>query len=323
MKKKIIASLFAIIFSLSLVSDVLAIDNPDSIIINQVRAYRDVEVDGDLLVVARYDINYTTNPVETVTEAYIARFLDGATQLATTAPYAFVIPNNGYDLGLFGFYFSTEPIPATGFEVSLQGNPSLFPSSTGNKAVNSGIEFRSGSLLAVDMRLQGQALQGAWRVTDPTVNIIEGTTEGLRLTVSGEEYFTNSIPNIRATAGEIFQSNIRQPVIHEDTFTNSYANQIRDYWAGTSMDNAFVGLADYLDTPKVFLTTAVLILVASGIAFYVVAATQNGGMGVMTGVVVICIGALVGWTSFQFVALLGLLGALAIGYVIWYQKAAS
>lgn len=321
--KKIIASLFAIIASLSVVGDALAIANPNSIIINQVRAYRDVEVDGDLLVIVRYDISYTTLPTETVQEAYIARFLDGATQLATTAPYAFVIPNSGYDLGLFGFYFSTEPIPATGFEVSLQGNPSLFPSSTGNKAVNSGIEFRSGTLLVVDMRLQAQVLEGVWKSTDPTIDIVEGTTEGLRLTTDGEEYFTNSIPNIRDAAGAIFQSNIRQPVIQEDTFTNSYANQIRDYWEGTSFDNAFVGLADYLDTPKIFLTTAILILVASGIAFYVITATQNSGMGVMSGVVVICIGALVGWTSFQFVALLGLLGALAIGYVIWYQKAAS
>ncbi len=321
--RKLLLPLVVIIAAL-LPSTVFAIDNPTTIVITQVRGYRDAQVAGDLLIVGEYLILYSVGlPDETIQEAFVGRFLDGATELATTSLYPFVIPNLGYDRGLIGFYFDTEPVPATGLELVIQGNPSLFPTPSGNRAANSGIEFRSKSTIVTDLRLKGLILESAWRITDITTDIIEGTAQGLRLTPDGEEYFTNTIPLVRSVAGGLFQSNVFTPSVQEETFTNVYADSIRDYWVGTDFDNAVTGLADYIDTPKIIFTTAMLMLVATAIAFYVIQATQNSGMGVMSGIVVLCIGAIVGWTTFQFVALLGLIGALAIGYVFFYQKSTS
>lgn len=321
---KLLLPLVVILAALLPITEVLAINNPTTIVITQVRAYRDAQVTGDVLIVSEYLILYSVGlPDESIQEAYVGRFLDGATELLTTSLYPFVIPNLGYDRGLVGFYFDVEPIPATGFEVVIQGNPSLFPTPSGNRAANSGIEFRSNALLVPDLRLKGLILENAWRISNLTIDIIEGTAQGLRLTPDGEEYFTNTIPRVRSAAGGLFQSNVFTPTIQEEAFTNVYSDSIRDYWAGTDFDNAVTGLADYIDTPKIIFTTAMLMLVASAIAFYVIQATQNSGMGVMSGIVVMCIGAITGWTTFQFVAVLGLMGALAIGYVFFYQKSAS
>lgn len=322
------ASALLVVLTIALLSSeplyAQTISNPDSITVTRVRTYQDVLVDGDLLVVAEYEIEYTITPSIDVSQAYVARFLDGATLVATTNVYPLVIPNLGYDEGIFSFYFDVEPTPATGFSVSLQGNPSLFPSSSGNTATNSAIEGPfTKSLLSIHLRILAQNFESVWSDSEPDIDLIERTAEGNRFTFDGEDYFANSINRLDEMVPTLFSASILSPTIQEDTFTNTYTNQLRNFWAGTSFQSSIDNLADYLSTPAIIISTAILLATAGAIAFYVLTATQKPQMALLAGEVVIIFGGLVGWTPFEFVAILGIIGVLAIGYMFFYRGSAA
>ena len=54
-------------------SNVLAIDDPTSISIEDVKAYDGVITSGDLLMVVEYNLAYGSPPPETINQAYLGR----------------------------------------------------------------------------------------------------------------------------------------------------------------------------------------------------------------------------------------------------------
>ncbi len=118
-------SLLALLLTLFLVTPCLAINPPDDIDIEGVWAYRNCKETGDQLYLVQYAINYTSLPSETVTEAYLCRLMNGATELASTPPIWYNAENKGYGVGVVAIYFAAVDAPtwAGAYTMKLMGNP--------------------------------------------------------------------------------------------------------------------------------------------------------------------------------------------------------
>jgi len=114
------------------VTPAFAIADPDSP--PQVSAVYVYEFsDGSVGALIDYYLDYGTLPDETVTEAYLAVFVDtdGTTQLKSVAPYTFV--DSGYGRGLAWIPFTSAEATAASldsanqadYRIWLTGNPTL------------------------------------------------------------------------------------------------------------------------------------------------------------------------------------------------------
>lgn len=202
---------------------VLAIDDPDNPPqILAVYVFEDLLEDGDLGVLIDYYIDYTIagTPTETVTESYLASFIDvdGTTQLGTVAPYTFVYGGyieNGYYRGNVWIYFTAVEVNNAFITVAnealytvwLMGNPTVESGWTGDPPKTSaGIDdWRTDGegdpavLLAQRVLSLAVAVGQAWDLV-----LIGDTVLGSRLTTIGEAYYPNVINNLRNIAPTCF-----------------------------------------------------------------------------------------------------------------------
>lgn len=194
-----------------------AIADPDSPPqINAVYVYQDLLETGDVGVLVDHFLDYAVPPTETVTEAFMVVFIDtdGTTQLRAVAPYTFLPPgDNGYGRGQSWIYFSAADATTFGltsankalYRIWLVGNPTLAWPTTPPKTIGSIDDwFTTGDphvLLAQRILGLGIQLETIW-----SLDIVEQTALGTRLTTTGEQYFQGVITNLRSLAPAAFSS---------------------------------------------------------------------------------------------------------------------
>ena len=193
-------------------------DNPPNIL--AVYIYEDLLEDGDMGVFVDYFIDYTIAgiPTEIVTESYLVSFIDtdGTTQISTVAPYTYIgagYTDNGYQRGMAWIYISAADVITYSIdsanialhEVWLMGNPTVPSGWTGDPPKTiAGIDFwqttgDSSTLLAIRVLTFAEILNTAW-----SIEMVEGTVLGSRLTIAGESYFEGVIQNLRIIAPSCF-----------------------------------------------------------------------------------------------------------------------
>ncbi len=133
---------------LLLASPVYAISSPDSgPYITQVDVYRHSLESDDMLVVARYNVPYTSVPDEAISQAYIGRLVSGSTELARVSPYSYY--NKGYGYGVFSMYLdaaSAAGLWEDPLTVELRGSPTLaWLATTATSAVTGAVADDGGS----------------------------------------------------------------------------------------------------------------------------------------------------------------------------------
>ena len=227
-KKRILAvlSIVLIIFcTLPLYSSAIAL--PDSApAINAVYAY-DL-TDGGVGVLVDYTLDYATVPNETATQSYLAVFVDtdGATQLKSVAPFTFV--DNGYGRGLVWIPFTPAEVASFGIDSSLSasyriwliGNPGLTwtPTDVPPKTISTIDSWQTTGdpkvILALRVLAYAAELETAW-----TLDIIETTTLGQKLTANGEAYFINVIADVRNLAPAAFATEQSIPAMQPIDYT--------------------------------------------------------------------------------------------------------
>ncbi len=215
----------------SIATPVLAIAQPTSASVNAVYAYDNCLEDGDLGILVDYTINYGVLPTETANAAYLTVFIDtdGTTQLKSVAPYVF--QNSGYDRGLTWIYFSAAEVTTYSidaadialYSVWLVGNPTLTwvaPATPPQVIVN--IDSWStitepATLIALRVLYYAGVLESAW-----TLDMIEVTSLGNKLTTLGASYFENVIVSLRTIAPACFSSTSVPPNINDITYSTSF-----------------------------------------------------------------------------------------------------
>ena len=200
--------------------------------INAVYLYENALEDGDLGVLIDYYLDYVVPfPTEPATESYLASFIDtdGATQLATVAPYTF--QNNGYTEGLVWIYFTPAEVTTYGIDsanillhdIWLMGNPTVASGWAGSPPKTiAGIDqwntiANPSTLIALRILYYADLLELAW-----SLNLIETTAIGNRLTTLGASYFENVIPNLRTIAPAAFSSGEVSPSYNPISYDTSF-----------------------------------------------------------------------------------------------------
>lgn len=225
MIRRILALLIVMVLAVLPALPVYAIANPDSPPqVTGVYIFEGCLETGDVGVLIDYYLDYASIPDETATEAYMASFIDtdGTTQLSTVAPYTFT--DSGYGRGMIWIYFDEADVTSYGLDsanqalhsVWLMGNPTVesgWPGDPPKTAV--GIDYwqTSGTtaiLLALRVLYLADQLELEW-----SLDMIEETSLGSRLTALGGSYFMNVIPNLRAMAPSCFSAGTVAP-IYED-----------------------------------------------------------------------------------------------------------
>ena len=231
----------------------LAIADPDTPpAVNAVFMYEDLLEEGDVGVFVDYFLDYsiTGNPTETATEAYLAPFIDtdGSTQLGTVAPYTY--QDGGYGRGLIWIYFTAAEVTTHGidranialYEVWFVGNPTLDWDADPPKSVV-GIDYWQpvdsdpAVLLALRVLYYADVLELDW-----SLDLIEETSLGNRLTTLGESYFVNVIPNLRTIAPSAFSAGVYDPVMEDLDYATSFGAVVTN--AGGTVTGSRITLAE-------------------------------------------------------------------------------
>jgi len=173
--------------------------------------------DDSVGVLIDYYLDYAVLPSETVTEAYLAVFVDtdGSTQLKSVAPYTFV--DSGYGRGLAWIPFTPAEAGAYGldsasiadYRIWLTGNPTLAWAGDPPKTVTTIDQWVTtdvSATLVSRILYYADVLELAW-----SLDMVENTADGNKLTSVGESYFTNVISGLRTLAPAAFSDTTSDP----------------------------------------------------------------------------------------------------------------
>lgn len=232
---KMLARAATTIFILALTIPVIpasaAIASPDSLTLNSVNVYRNALELNDQLYLVTGNISYTVNPVEgTAYDLFLARLMDGATELKSVEPYAFY--NDGYSYFVLGLYFSAAEVTAmgmgwgdgTGYSIRLDANPALSWTDSPPPSVSVGVFdswYDGGTVAATTIQLTlkvrtlAVATENTWGVT--LTELLAGER---KFNTNGEDYFTTSIPNLRLMTPSLFSQSLIQPDFPEKGLVN-------------------------------------------------------------------------------------------------------
>jgi len=325
--KLVSALILAIALILALAMPAFAIADPDlAFQINAVWVYRNLQEDLDQLYIVDYTIDYTANPTENVTEAFLIRLMDGGDQLGAAAPCAYY--DEGYDRGVVVLYFTAAEASGfvwedPNFSMILTGNPVLAwpgdPPTTTVAAFDLWQDWAMSTaqvVLASRILWLADQLELAW-----SVDMIESTAAGSKLTSYGEDYFTNAIGDLREMAPYAFSGQVTQPEIEKKAFTEDYSNTLAATVTGTPLD--LTPLADEFQLTREVVTT-VLYYGAVVILFIVMMVKRIGSTKpLMVMAIPFVIGGAFFGVPLVITVLAGFVALAMIAYIFFYQKSSA
>lgn len=201
-----------------------AVDPPDTLTISSVHVFRNAVEQNDQLYIVTGTIDYTVAPgTYTAYDLFLIRLMDGATELGSTAPYAFF--DDGFDYFTVGLYFSASDVTTlgmgwgdgTGYSMAIDGNPGIDWSSYPTTSVASFDQWYDGgsvaattSQLTLRMRTIALVTENTWGVT--LTELIAGVR---KYNANGEDYFSTSVPNLRLAAPDLFSQSQYTPEFPE------------------------------------------------------------------------------------------------------------
>ena len=326
MIKRRIAALAIVlgVSTLLFVPVVYAVDNPDNLQITSAQVYRDLVETGDLLMLAEYNIEYATTPVDSADINFLTRLLQSNTTLGTNVPYPF--NTEGYGQGAVSIYLSQTETEASGFTdssgvysawpiagltVKLEGNPTVFTSpedfvwglTSGDYSSGEGQAVNQFQLSSEVLRIAAR-LQAAW---------------GIDLLTS--QNLLSDVPAARFMATQAFSVSTVPPSVPTDATASAdgtFAVQSATRFDGTAwLTPAFDSAADDLGMPRgsiqgllIFIFVLVLIYMGSRME-----GTQGSlvGFGAAT-LIVLPVSMILGFTPWAFGAL-ALAAALALAII--------
>jgi len=200
--------------------------DPDVLIIDSVEVYRHVILPDDQLWLVPFNCDYTTNITDhDISEAFIFRLMDSTPAIVdTTTAYPYY--DDGYDNGIIAFYYNPDDALTWegNYTIYLEGNPTLTWASGDPPLVSSNVTswFDEGSVadaqdrLTTRMRYIAGQLEAEW-----VLDLIETSISGTVLTGYGEDYFLNTIPNLRDMCPDLFyQSMVAAEYEHDILVTD-------------------------------------------------------------------------------------------------------
>ena len=308
-----------------------AVPDNDGPIINSVQGYRNLLEDDDLLLVVFYDIEYASPPTQLVSDTFIGRFLRDTTDLNSTELFPF--NQRGYNQGVFSFYWtaaqrSTDSVEynntnSENYLVRLQGKVGVFPGGVPS-VTSSSITWRSRSDFRQSIIDLAEALDGDSDWT--TANDLIVTGDQTQFTTKGEEYFATVIPRLATMEAGLFESAVSVLLPITRDATNTYKEDLDDFWVGTWVDTNFQRIADNYRVDLVVVKTfmgLLFMLAAGGIVGFLL--KDLGARGVEFGMLVMALVFVleipVGIVTMPLGMIAGLLAVSGLGWAFFGRRA--
>lgn len=328
---RLIALLLSI--ALALVSGLASaqIAEPDTLRVESARAYESVLEDDDILIVVEYRIDYTTNPVAAAPNNFLIRFMRGTSELSATEILNF--QNSGYGLSISGMYLTALDVTnlsiefgdpnGEGYEVWIQGKPSAFADPPKDELLN--ILFRDANdterILRTDIKNLAINLENdvAWATN--VGNLIEFVTGKEVLTINGEAYFGQAIPNLQIMIPELFRSSLTSPEVFEREFSFSERDQSLSFWDNTSIGDGMDSVASLIRVDSVLVAGIVGLIIMGFFVFLANKLTGNPEYGILSLAFTFPLVTAMGFGSMTALMLVGALSLLGIGFALFLRRA--
>jgi hypothetical protein len=281
---------------------------------------------GDVLVVVRYYMKWAaaTQPTLTIDQTFIGETMNGTIELANIAPYSYY--SNGYNHGVFSMYFTAAQAAALivwgdPYAVTMIGNPTLswtlggVPNAPPYVSSVTLTWHNTASISATSLLLGANVVSWATTLSNQWVVALTTTTpSGAKLSSYGDQYFTNTIPNLRAACPQIFTAGSSVPTFVESTgVPTPYTVNSSASWpfpAGVLGDTNWRAFG--------------YMLVCVGLLAYGVGLVAHRfDLGTLVAVVTIPVGAKLGAISVTFVVMLVMLCIVALLFELVLQHGAT
>lgn len=229
MKRNLLRILIALfltmipLFSIAIPVYAVNIDLPDVQTIDKIEVYNDAlgEDDSQLWLVS-FRCEYSTNTTSfDISKAYMFVLKETATGNVVGVTTAYPYYNDGYDYGIVSFEY--EPADALtwsgNYTLYFYGNPALdwfggtAPSVNSNAItwLDEGSVVDAQERLTTRLRYIASTLKTSW-----SADLVGTSSTGTVLTLSGEDYFTNSISNLRDICPDLFYQSMTSVEFEHD-----------------------------------------------------------------------------------------------------------
>jgi len=321
------AILLPVVILFGLALPVLATDPPDSApTISDVHANVYLIESGDVLIYGKYNIPYATLPPDDAGQTYIFRLLDtdGVTPLGVVTPFPQF--DNGYNEGVFGFYFSAADNLTVdqSYIIRIGQNPAFFDSPQTYDYSMSVSEWTSATSKddnRAELTISIISLAGDLESAHD-VDLLESSVGGTVLSDPiGENYFRGAIYGLQAMCPDLF---LVQSLAWDTTDQDWNTTEFDEY--GTRFSGTFIGTASDntsatfgLSTPSLMtiifaLPIIITLVIVSSIKF------KKAEPGWLATCLVLIMVALMGWFDMALFALVYQLMVMYIGYLWFYSR---
>lgn len=302
-----------------------AIDDPDSMGLEEIYVNRNLVEVGDMLVYFRYVIDYGTNPTVGADDAFVFRLVDtdATTELGSAVPYAY--HEDGYGQGVSAMYFSAADAPTWGqaYFFTITGNPTQFadpPVYTLELQVSDYSTMTDQDDSQYQLGNQILSMARSLEVEWGNTTLLTTLGSDIFLATAGVAYFTYAIPGLSEMAPGIFSSQIAPPDFSGRIWGTNQATFYADRYNGTFIGNSTSALGSLFGVGT-GLATGVVALVGI-IAAIVFAAVKWGSAlpGFIGGDIVMIWGFVDGWIPVGIFGVVSLLTVIYIGYWWFFNK---
>jgi len=230
------ATLCLLIFAVPVAASV---EQPTTLEIQEISAYENTREDGDQLYLVQYYI--AENSTYNANQLFIFRLFDeDDNELTHTTPFPYY--NQGYGMGVVGFYVDTDDAPdwASGVYVKIQGNPLIdWAGGTAPSTTMAIIDWNTGDQADMQAAASGKILNLASELTIYWGTAMTTVTQGVTvLTDYGANYFIQVVPYISEVAPYVLGQYTFIPdyPIDAKPATDDYADSLIDAISGTLFD---------------------------------------------------------------------------------------
>ncbi len=285
-----------VLLLLFVASPVFAISNPDTITfgtgsIPLYKVFTNVSETGDMLFVAEGYVHYITTPTDyTAKQAFLFEVLDptGTTVLVSTTLQEY----EDRPISIYQTKAQVDAlplVPGTAYGLRIRGNPTIFPSPTGNTVTAylaaSDYVTQTGAtdtnnplrdfliIMATNIQVHDIAVGIITAATPYIVNV-----QGVRyLTILGGNIFLAGIPALSSMCAILFQAALEPMQGDVPASTGAYAQALTPLtqWGGT-IASGLTTLGSYLGISQSLAGSVMLLILVTAFAVFIYKQTESG-----------------------------------------------
>lgn len=307
-----------------------AIDPPDSnpSVSNQ-HINRNLLTTGDILIYGDYNIPYATPPDVFASQSYIFKLIatDNTTELGAITPYVFF--DNGYNEGVFGFYFSSMTTAnitwGQPYIIRISQNPVQFASPTELDYVIPTNVYTSANTTAdnqVELAINIITAASRLEQTYTDYTLLDTAAGGTVLSSpSGETYFRGAIYGVQAMAPSLFMVQVLEYDTTYRTWTTAYTDNISERFDGTWVGDSENATADLFGTTRQTAMGIIPLVFCGGAIVVSFMKWRRSEAGLIVAGVILIAGLLTGWISPAIFAALFQIAGMYIAYLLFLARA--